>query len=220
MQDEIHQMPHSGQRSPPVRFTPLPGAPSGARLPAPEPRALDLAAPDRRAVDLLGLDGVDGGLVAEIEAYLASLPAPARHPVPYTCPYGRTLQPWHAGHPLPRRTLLDRLARRPARPVPVSAAQHLGLTSRYLTRFGWLQGAMWDGAGRVCLLGAQAAVLAHGYGSAATVRTARVQVMEVLHATGRPVASPDEYNDRPDTCQADVHRLLEQAALRARRLGL
>jgi hypothetical protein len=44
--------------------------------------------------------------------------------------------------------------------------------------------------------------------------------MEVLHATGRPVSSPDEYNDRPTTRQSDVHRLLEQAALRARTLGL
>ncbi|MFE0461758.1 hypothetical protein ACFW1A_21150 [Kitasatospora sp. NPDC058965] len=160
------------------------------------------------------------GLVGEIEAYLASLPAPPRPLVPYVCPSGRTLQPWNAEYPLPRRTLLDRLVRRPGRPVPVSAAQHLRLTSRYLTQHGWLQGAMWDGAGRVCLLGAQAAVLAHGYGSPATVRTARAQVMEVLHATGRPAASPDEYNDRPGTRQADIHRLLEQAALRARRLDL
>jgi hypothetical protein len=160
------------------------------------------------------------GLIAEIEAYLASLPVPARHPAPYVCPLGRALQPWFAGHPLPHRTLLDRLAHRPARPVPVSAAQHLDLTSRYLTAHGWLQGALWDAGGRVCLLGAQAAVLAHGYGRPATVQTARVQVMEVLHATGRPVSSPDEYNDRPTTRQSDIHRLLEQAALRARALGL
>ncbi|WP_329566925.1 DUF6197 family protein [Kitasatospora sp. NBC_01266] len=160
------------------------------------------------------------GLVAEIEAYLASLPGPARTPAPYVCPYGQVLRPWNAEHPLPRRTLRDRLVRRPARPVPVSAAEHLRLTSRYLTQYGWLQGAMWDPAGRVCLLGAQAAVLGHGYGTADTVRTARAQVMEVLHATGRPVGSPDEYNDHPDTRRADVHRLLEQAALRAARLRL
>jgi hypothetical protein len=52
------------------------------------------------------------------------------------------------------------------------------------------------------------------------VQTARAQVMEVLHATGRPVSSPDEYNDRPGTRQSDIHRLLEHAALRARSLGL
>ncbi|MFD0347484.1 hypothetical protein ACFQ0M_18315 [Kitasatospora aburaviensis] len=112
------------------------------------------------------------------------------------------------------------MLRRPARPVPVSAAEHLRLASRYIAAAGWLQGAMWDAAGRVCLLGAQAAVLAHGYGTPPTVRTARVQLMEVLHATGRPVSSPDVYNDRPTTRQADVHQLLDRAAARAARLGL
>ncbi|MFD5461451.1 hypothetical protein ACFWIQ_01305 [Kitasatospora sp. NPDC127059] len=160
------------------------------------------------------------GLVAEIEAYLASLPAPARTAVPYISPLGSTLQPWNAGYPVPRLTLLDRITHRPARPVPVSAAGHLRLTSRYIGAFGWLQGSMWDSAGRVCLLGAQAAVLAHGYGTPATVTTARVQVMEILHATGRPARSPDEYNDRPTTRQADIHQLLDRAAARAQRLGL
>ncbi len=160
------------------------------------------------------------GLVAEIEAYLASLPAPARTPAPYVCPFGSVLRPWYGEHAPPRATLLDRVLRRPARPVPVTAAEHLGLASRYITAHGWLQGAMWDPAGRVCLLGAQAAVLAHGFGTPATVRTARVQLMEVLHATGRRVNSPDEFNDRPATRQADVHRLLERAAARAARLGL
>ncbi|MFD4532422.1 hypothetical protein ACFWNL_03475 [Kitasatospora sp. NPDC058397] len=164
---------------------------------------------------------VDGsGLVAEIEAYLASLPAPARITVPYVSPLGSTVQPWTAGYPAPRLTLLDRITHRPARPVSVSAAGHLRLTSRYIGAFGWLQGAMWDSAGRVCLLGAQAAVLAHGYGTPATVTTARVQLMEILHATGRPASSPDEYNDRPATRQADIHHLLAQAASRAQRLGL
>ncbi|MFE4392485.1 MULTISPECIES: DUF6197 family protein [Streptomycetaceae] len=162
----------------------------------------------------------DSGLVAEIEAYLASLPAPARTPVPYVCPYGSTMRPWQAGHPEPRATLLDRALGRPARPVPVAAADHLRLASRYIGAHGWLQGAMWDEAGRVCLLGAQAAVLAHGYGTPATVRTARVQLMEVLHATGRPARSPDEYNDRPTTREGDVHQLLDRAAARAARLGL
>ncbi|WP_035798525.1 DUF6197 family protein [Kitasatospora mediocidica] len=164
---------------------------------------------------------LDGSvLIEEIEAYLASLPAPARTLPPYVCPLGSTVQPWNAGHPLPRPTLLDRLIRRPARPVPVTTADHLRLTSRYLADAGWLQGAMWDDAGRVCLLGAQAAVLAHGYGTATTVQTARTQVMEVLHATGRPATSPDEYNDRPTTRQADIHHLLDRAAARALSLHL
>ncbi|MER6304223.1 hypothetical protein ABT247_32410 [Kitasatospora sp. NPDC001539] len=160
------------------------------------------------------------GLVAEIEAYLASLPAPVRTPAPYVCRYGATLRPWNAGFLAPRATLLDRVLGRPARPVPVSAADHLRLASRYIGAHGWLQGAMWDRSGRVCLLGAQAAVLAYGYGTPATVRTARVQLMEVLHATGRPASSPDEYNDRPTTRVGDVHQLLDRAAARAARLGL
>ncbi|MER5639915.1 hypothetical protein ABT095_23575 [Kitasatospora sp. NPDC002227] len=167
-----------------------------------------------------GLTAESSGLVAEIEAYLATLPAPARLTVPYVCPLGTTRQPWHAGYPAPRRTVLDRLLRRAARPVLVSVADHLALASRYLTGHGWLQGAMWDTQGRVCLLGAQAAVVAHGYGTPDLARRARVQVMEVLHATGRPVRSPDEWNDAPGTREADVHRLLEQAAARARRLGI
>ncbi|MFF2143877.1 hypothetical protein [Kitasatospora sp. NPDC058190] len=173
-------------------------------------------------VSLPGLPpGPDGpGLVAEIEAYLASLPAPARTPAPYVCRYGSTLRPWNAGHPAPRATLLDRALRRSARPVPVGAADHLRLVSRFIGAHGWLQGAMWDHSGRVCLLGAQAAVLAYGYGTPATVRTARVQLMEVLHATGRPARSPDEYNDRPTTREGDIHLLLDRAAARAARLGL
>lgn len=160
------------------------------------------------------------GLIAEIEAYLATQPESTRAVVPFICKYGSTTQPWNAGYPLPRVTLLDRIVHRPARPVPVSVADHLRLTSRYLHHAGWLQGALWDEAGRVCLLGAQAAVLAHGYGTAATVGRARNQVMETLHATGRPVSSPDAFNDAPTTRQADVHHLLDRAAARALSLGI
>ncbi|MFJ9772018.1 hypothetical protein ACIRVF_12345 [Kitasatospora sp. NPDC101157] len=188
--------------------------------PAPAPRPALTLRPAPTPAPALPFAPDGSGLVAEIEAYLASLPAPARTPGPYVCPYGSTPIPWHAGHPAPRATLLDRALRRPARPVPVTAADHLRLASRYIGAHGWLQGAMWDGAGRVCLLGAQAAVLAYGYGTPATVRTARVQLMEVLHATGRPARSPDEYNDRPTTREGDVHQLLDRAAARAARLGL
>ncbi|MEV4613915.1 hypothetical protein AB0K43_15155 [Kitasatospora sp. NPDC049258] len=167
----------------------------------------------------LGPEGA--ALVAEIEAYLATLPAAARPAVlPYFCNYGSTVQPWNTGYPQARATLLDRIVHRPARPVPVSVADHLRLTSRYLTAFGWLQGALWDTAGRVCLLGAQTAVLAHGYGTPATVGRARNQVMEVLHSTGRPVTSPDVFNDAPTTRQADVHHLLDRASARALSLGI
>ncbi|MDH6124474.1 hypothetical protein [Kitasatospora sp. GP82] len=160
------------------------------------------------------------GLIAEIEEYLASLPAPARIVVPCICAHGSVRQPWNADRPAPRQTLLDRLVRRPARPVPVTVADHLQLASRYITFHGWLQGAMWDSAGRVCLLGAQAAVLAHGYGTPDSARRARTQVMEVLRAAGHPVDTPDQYNDDPATRQADIHQLLGRAATRAHRLGI
>ncbi|MFB7945621.1 hypothetical protein ACFC6L_11935 [Kitasatospora phosalacinea] len=177
------------------------------------------------------LDGLDPhelaqalGLVEEIEHYLAGLPAPAppstSPPAPAAGPYGSVRQPWNHGEALPRRSLLDRLTRRPARPVEVTVAGHLRLTSRYLAEAGWTQGALWDARGRVCLLGAQTAVLVHGYGTAHTVRRARAQVMEVLHATGRPVPSPDVWNDRPGRRQAEVHALLERARARAHFLGI
>jgi hypothetical protein len=167
-----------------------------------------------------GLTPEGARLVAEIEAYLATLPAAARPAVPYVCPLGSVLQPWHAGFPLPAPTLLDRLAHRPPRPAAVTVADHLRLTSRYLAAFGWTQGRLWDETGRACLLGAQAAVLAHGYGTPATVTRARVQVMEILHATGRPVPSPDTYNDAPTTRRTDVHHLLDRASARALSLGI
>ncbi|MEU2628345.1 hypothetical protein [Kitasatospora sp. NPDC007106] len=170
----------------------------------------------------LALSPEGAALVAEIESYLATLPATARPTVPVRDFYrfGSTVQPWHAGFPDPRPTLLDRIAHRPARPVPVSVADHLALADRYMTAFGWTQGRLWDSAGRVCLLGAQAAVLAHGYGAPATVLRARGQLMEVLHATGRPHASPDRFNDAPGTRQVDVHHLLDRASARALSLGI
>ncbi|WP_405018005.1 hypothetical protein OHV05_14420 [Kitasatospora sp. NBC_00070] len=165
---------------------------------------------------LLTVDSSD--LVAEIESYLASFPA--RPDLPYVCPLGSVRRPWYAEHRPPTATLLDRLLRRTPAPTEVGIAGHLILTSRYLAAAGWVQGTMWDAEGRVCLLGAQAAVLAHGFGSPVDARRARIQVMEVLHASGHPVSSPDEYNDAPATRQADVHRLLDRAAARARTLGI
>ncbi|KIQ62684.1 hypothetical protein TR51_27335 [Kitasatospora griseola] len=170
--------------------------------------------------DSLSLTPQGSALIAEIEAYLATLPVQARAVVPFICNYGSTVQRWNAGLPQPQASLLDRLAHRPARPIEVSVADHLRLTSRYLTEVGWVQGRLWDSAGRVCLLGAQTAVLLNGYGTPYTVSRARNQVMEVLHATGRPVASPDVFNDAPTTRQSDVHLLLDRASARAFSLGI
>ncbi|MFJ5922455.1 hypothetical protein ACIQF6_07550 [Kitasatospora sp. NPDC092948] len=170
--------------------------------------------------DSLSLTPEGSALVAEIEAYLATLPVQARAVVPLICNFGSTIQRWNAGFPQPRLSVLDRLAHRTARPVDVSVADHLRLTSRYLAEVGWVQGKLWDASGRVCLLGAQAAVLLNGYGTPYTVGRARNQVMEVLHTTGRAAASPDVFNDAPGTRQTDVHRLLDRASARAHSLGI
>jgi hypothetical protein len=173
-------------------------------------------------------EAATAALVGEIDAYLATLPAAQRQappsplpalPVPQVCRYGSTVQPWYAGLgvPLPRVTWLGRALRRPLQPVPVTVGQHLLLTSRYIAAHGWLQGAMYDARGRVCLLGAQRAVLAHRFGTAATVDAARSAVMRELALMGHQVPSVDVWNDQAGRSQAEVHRVLERAAARTGR---
>ncbi|MFE2911435.1 DUF6197 family protein [Kitasatospora indigofera] len=164
-------------------------------------------------------------LVAEVEAYLRSvtaLPAAAgagrldlagllaAAPV---CRFGSTVQPWHAAVPEPTASTADRLLRR--RPVAeVTVQQHLRLVSRYLAQHGWLQGALWDATGRVCVLGAQLRVLQAGYSSAAVVHHARIRIGNELgyQGQGQPI---EDWNDAATTTRTDVHRLLERAAARS-----
>lgn len=164
-------------------------------------------------------------LVAEVENYLRSVAAPVvatdagRLDLPRllasagpVCPYGSVMQPWNAEHLPAGPTLLDRLRRR--QPVTdVTVEQHLQLTSRYITARGWLQGALWDETGRVCVLGAQLRVLQSGYGTAATIRRARLRIGNELGRLGQPMPV-DTWNDQPGRRQADIHRLLERAAAR------
>lgn len=173
----------------------------------------------------IDLDAASLLLVAEIEAYLRSVASPvvvtdagrldlARllADAGQVCPYGSVLQPWNAGYALAEPTLLDRLRhRRPATEVTVE--QHLALTSRYITAHGWTQGALWDQAGQVCVLGAQLQVLQAGYGTAATVRRARQRIGNELGRLGQPMPV-DDWNDQPGRRQADIHQLLERAAAR------
>ncbi|MFJ4091215.1 hypothetical protein ACIPYS_06485 [Kitasatospora sp. NPDC089913] len=159
----------------------------------------------------------DGGaLVREIEHYLATLPAPAR-PItaPLICPLGQAPVAWDLGMPRPRTTLLDRARRRTPAPVPIDTATHLRLLSRYLTVHGWCQGALWDERGRRCLLGAQLAVLAAGYGTPATAMDARRHLMEQFTRQERSVRSVDQWNDAPGRTAAEVHRQLDIAQSRA-----
>jgi hypothetical protein len=156
-------------------------------------------------------------LVAEAEAYLRSLAAPAAAPglllpAARISRYGSILQPWNAAVPPAEPTLLDRLRNRPVT-TPVTVQQHLELTSRYIAAHGWLQGALWDTDGRVCVLGAQLRVLQAGYGTEATVRRARLRIGNELGRLGQGMPV-DEWNDQPGRRQAEVHRLLERAAAR------
>jgi hypothetical protein len=156
-------------------------------------------------------------LVAEVEAYLRSIAAPAAAPglllpAARICRYGSVLQPWNATVPAAGPTLLDRLRHRPVT-TPVTVQQHLELTSRYIAAHGWVQGALWDGEGRVCVLGAQLRVLQAGYGTEETVRRARLRIGNELGRLGQGMPV-DEWNDMVGRRQAEVHRLLERAASR------
>jgi len=161
----------------------------------------------------------DGGaLVAEIEAYLASLPAPARAVEPLRISaHGSVDAPWDWGMTRPEPTAMDRLrGRRPAQ-VPIDTAAHLRLLARYLTVHGWCQGRLWTRQGEVCLLGGQLAVLNAGYGTEATVMRARTLLMEQIAPTGH--SSVDRWNDQPGRTRHEVHRLLDRAAAQAARRG-
>lgn len=156
-------------------------------------------------------------LVAEIEAYLATLPAPRRAlpAMPHISALGQVQQPWNAGLPVPTRTLADRLHRRGPAPVPLDVAGHLRLLSRYLTVHGWCQKALVDAAGRRCMLGAQYAVLSAGYGSAEVVVGARqVMLREIATMGGGAFARVEDWNDAEGRSAAQVHRLLDVAAAR------
>lgn len=182
-----------------------------ATLTAPLPTAID--------VDLLG-----PALVAEIEAYLASLPTPAATApatkqlpgltVPVIPQHGSVVQAWHASVDRPEPTILERLRGR--HPVAqVTAAQHLNLVSRYIHAHGWLQGALWNQAGAVCILGAQLQVLAAGYSTPAVVEQARLLIGNQLgyQRQGMPI---DTWNDQVGRTAAEVHQMLRAAAARAR----
>lgn len=175
----------------------------------------------------IDLDAASLRLVAEVEDYLRTVAHPAAPTLggpgldlvrlmatgPAPCRYGQVLQQWHAAVTLPEPTLLDRI--RGHHPVAdVTVGQHLDLVSRYIHQHGWIQGALWNDAGAVCILGAQLRVLAAGYGTAAVVERARELIGNQLgyQREGMPV---DVWNDQPHRRVADVHQLLQRAAARA-----
>ncbi|GGQ66215.1 DUF6197 family protein [Kitasatospora griseola] len=176
--------------------------------------------PATRTAALLGLPDLafvaDGAeLVREIERYLATQPRARLIPAPAISTLGQAPITWDLGMTRPQPTLTDRLLRRPAAPVPIDTATHLRLLSRYLTVHGWCQGALWDAAGRRCILGAQLAVLEAGYGTPDTVMRARRQLMEHFVAQDPAIRSVDQWNDQPGRTATQVHRALDIAAARA-----
>ncbi|MEY9845773.1 hypothetical protein ABH940_002851 [Streptacidiphilus sp. BW17] len=170
----------------------------------------------REALPDLAFVADGSALVAEIEAYMASLPLPARTlpAPPPPNPHGSVTAPWDLGMVRPAPTWLDRIRHRAPAPVPIDTATHLRLVSRYLTAHGWTQGRLWDEQGAVCLLGAQLMVLAAGYGTPDIAYRARVLLMEQFTAQGA-YASVDRWNDAPGRRLVEVHRQLDIAAARA-----
>jgi len=155
-------------------------------------------------------------LVAEIEAYLRSLPTPAAPPVLAPVPpinqYGQVVQQWHHGIELPEPGLLDRLRGR--RPVAqVTPGQHLQLLSKYIHQHGWLQGALWNDRGAVCILGAQLRIVQAGYSTPAVVERARELIGNEIGYRGE-TGPIDAWNDDPGRRAADVHQLLQRATAR------
>jgi hypothetical protein len=163
----------------------------------------------------LDVDVLGPLLVAEVEAYLASLPAPAVEPsrprltVPHLPRYGSVVLPWDHSVTQPERTWVGRILHR--RPAPeVTVRQFLELMNSYIHRHGWTQGQLWDTQGRVCLLGARARVLAAGYGTPAVDEQARLLI-------GNTIKMPiDTWNDTKDRTVYDAHALLQATASRIR----
>lgn len=170
----------------------------------------------------LDLDAAGLLLVAEVEAYLRTVghpltpAAPVRTltalinairtspVVPLSNRYGSTVQPWHAAITLPEPTALDRIRRR--RPgAQVTARQHLDLLSRYIHQHGWLQGALWDDSGRVCVLGAQLRIVQAGYSTPAVVNQARLLIGNQLGYIGQGMPI-DTWNESPAAAQSTSTR--------------
>jgi hypothetical protein len=145
-------------------------------------------------------------LVAEIEAYLKSLPAPAAKPLlprltaPQISRYGRVVQEWdHDVDPGDR----------------ITVKRFLSLMDRYIHQYGWTQGLLWDPQGRVCLLGARAKVLAAGYGTPGIDEQARLLIGNQLGYRGEGMPL-DNWNDMPGRSVCDIHALLQATATRTR----
>jgi hypothetical protein len=114
------------------------------------------------------------------------------------------------------RVLPDRiLALRPHRRVEVTIRQHLALTALVLEQWGWAQtgtrGHSRTAGGRRCILGAQHAVHALGYGDHHDLAEAGRQIQGTLARRGITLAY-DYWNELPGTTHADALALIHEAA--------
>lgn len=114
------------------------------------------------------------------------------------------------------RVLPDRLlALRPHRRNPVTIRQHLALTALVLDQWGWAQtgtsGRARTTSGRRCILGAQHAVHALGYGDRHDLVEAGRQIQGALARRGIRLAY-DHWNELPGVTAADALALVHDAA--------
>jgi hypothetical protein len=96
----------------------------------------------------------------------------------------------------------------------ITPADFLTETSREIERRGWTQHVLEDGHGRVCILGAESALIRSGTG---THRTAHTANQHFRHVTG--ARSVPGYNDALRRREDQIHAALLAAAARARSAG-
>lgn len=136
-------------------------------------------------------------LIAEalgsLDATLPPVPQALRPPSRFL----RRLPLWAL--PLTRRTVRQ-----------ISVAEHLELTALVIEWWGWAQETERDAKGARCIVGAQRALVALGYGDAATMTAAAIRLCDLVGGAYEP------WNDHPDRTRAQVLNLLRTAAKEAR----
>ncbi|WP_432182772.1 DUF6197 family protein [Streptomyces sp. NBC_00063] len=101
--------------------------------------------------------------------------------------------------PLTRRTIRQ-----------ISVAEHLELTALVIEWWGWAQDTERDAKGARCIVGAQRALVALGYGDAATMTAATIRLCDLVGG------AYESWNDHPDRTRDQVLNLLRTAAKEAR----
>lgn len=182
-------------------------------------------------------------LVREIEQYLAARGRATAHPlvtatteelvrqalaeldapVPESAGTGPAADPGLPGgmwRVLPDRLLSLHPARRAAgvERMRISVAEHLELTALVLERWGWARtgGHIRTVGGRRCILGAQRALFALGYGTEDTAIAAGAHLNAALRARGVRQSYP-VWNEQGDVDRDQVLALVRDAAAEARR---